>query len=34
MATLPQRGAGFGERFRNAVADAFAAGFDRVIAVV
>jgi glycosyltransferase A (GT-A) superfamily protein (DUF2064 family) len=34
MATLAQRGAGFGQRFRNAVADAFAAGFDRVIAVV
>ena len=28
-----QRGTGFGARFANAVADAFAAGYDRVIAV-
>ncbi len=31
--TVPQRGAGFGARFRNAVADAFAAGFARVVVI-
>lgn len=29
----PQQGAGFGARFRNAVASVFAAGFERVVAI-